>query len=222
MKRPASTVTHTVPISKKSKFPFSLHPDCIIPGRRQENPGGALVLCCSAGPAGRWLHPAFYTYKPYRPCRITAGSVSFTPRPAKVTEFFDHGIIILPPVREQAAGTVLDAFRSPRISSAAVTHEIQRAKAEKAVEIVRIGPFVTGEELTLPVAEKGIVLSHGAVPRMSSPGSRILPEKEIRRAGSLRSRPAPAILLPYARRGRWISGNWKASSGAGKKQPARP
>jgi hypothetical protein len=68
--------------------------------------------------------------------------------------------IILPPVRDQTAGAILDPiFRVAKISATLIPQRIQRAVAEKAIKILRICAFMAREKFTSPILKK-IVICH--------------------------------------------------------------
>ena len=73
--------------------------------------------------------------------------------------FLHDLLIILPAVRFQTTGTILDpVFRIGKAASATVTQRIQRTIAEQAAKGVPVCAFVAGKIFTLPILEKFIML----------------------------------------------------------------
>ena len=74
--------------------------------------------------------------------------------------FLDGGVI-LPFVRAQATGAILDAaLHIAKIAAALITQRIQGAITKQTAEGFRVCPLMAGEILTLPVL-KEIVVRHG-------------------------------------------------------------
>ena len=74
-------------------------------------------------------------------------------------EFFHYCGVILPLMRAQTTGTILDpVFRIGKAASATVTQRIQRTIAEQAAKGVPVCAFVAGKIFTLPILEKFIML----------------------------------------------------------------
>lgn len=67
-------------------------------------------------------------------------------------------VIIVPFVGHHAMAAVFYAVFPAEITAAVFSQHIERAVTKQTVEIVRIIRLVTGEKLTIPVAEKLVVL----------------------------------------------------------------
>ena len=79
----------------------------------------------------------------------------------KLRETFEQKGITFPSVGKGTALTAFDAlFRIHIAAPALLTQRIQGAVAKQAVEILLRDALMAGEELTVPVLEKGIVLFH--------------------------------------------------------------
>jgi hypothetical protein len=77
--------------------------------------------------------------------------------------------IILPPVRNQTAGAILDPiFRVAKITATLIPQGIQRAKAEQTIKILRVRTLMAGKILTLPVLKK-VVIGHLKPPSRDKP-----------------------------------------------------
>ena len=75
-------------------------------------------------------------------------------------ELFQNSSIIFPPVREHTARAVLHAlFRVAAVAAAVSAQRVERTVAEQAVEVVWVARLVAGEELTLPVLKKRVMLA---------------------------------------------------------------
>ena len=121
---------------------------------------------------------------------------------------------------KKAMGAILDAPIRVGKGAATIFHQIQGTKAEETVEILSVTFLMTREELTFLMGKVLIVIRH-----FSSQLSASLPNSSMVRDSPLRvgSIPARAIQPPlYHRDAPLTLDRCGASSGAGKKPPARP
>lgn len=84
---------------------------------------------------------------------------SFPPRHRLLAQSGQNLVVALGPVGPQAGRAVLDAFDDV-VVAAAVLQEIQRTKAEQAVERLGIGPGVAGEIPAGDVAKETMAVFH--------------------------------------------------------------
>ena len=59
---------------------------------------------------------------------------------------------------KKAVTAILDPVLQPaEVSAAFFSKQVERAVAEQAVEIVRVGPWVTGKILAVTIGKKGVM-----------------------------------------------------------------